>query len=288
MGADTEIAWCDHTFNPWMGCQRVSPGCENCYAEAFVSKRMKLPVWGPTAPRKVTSDANWKQPLKWNREAERTGKRARVFCASLADVFEDRAELKAPRARLWRLIGETPMLDWLLLTKRPQNVAHLAPLAALHAWDSGGPDTLVWPSNVWLGTTAEDQRRADERIPYLLEIKGPAVRFVSYEPALGPVDFSPWLAEDGYESNGPLLWVSSVPRLGWIIVGGESGPGARAFNPTWAREVITQAQGTGCAVFVKQMGDNVLNLADMPLSRKGGDPAEWPAELRVREWPRFH
>lgn len=276
MGENSEIAWTDHTFNPWMGCQRVSPGCEHCYAEAFVAGRMKLPLWGPKALRQVTSEANWRKPLKWNRDAEKTGKRARVFCASLADVFEDRPELVDTRARLFRLIEATHRLDWLLLTKRPENVRRLATECT---WFD------VWPENVWLGTTAEDQRRADERIPHLLDVEGPALRFVSYEPALGPVDFSPWLAEDGYESNGPLGWVSSVPRLDWIIVGGESGPGARAFNPTWAKDLIAQARGTGCAVFVKQMGDNVLNLADVPLSRKGGNPAEWPVELRVREWP---
>ena len=247
--------------------------------------RMKLPLWGPKAPRQVTSDANWRKPLKWNRDAAKAGVRARVFCASLADVFEDRPELVAPRARLWRLIGETPMLDWLLLTKRPENVDRLAYAAGLHAWDGGGPDAPTWPANVWLGTTAEDQRRADERISTLLSIHGPAVQFVSYEPALGPVDFFAFLKTPLRDESLAALQSPPMPGLDWIIVGGESGPGARSFNPNWAREVVNQTRGTGCAVFVKQMGDNVLNFADVPLSRKGGNPAEWPVELRVREWP---
>ncbi|HEY2512934.1 MAG TPA: DUF5131 family protein, partial [Polyangiaceae bacterium] len=118
MVANSKIQWTDHTFNPWWGCQRVSPGCEHCYAEAF-AKRTGHGVWGPTAQRRFFGEAHWKEPLKWNEAAKRSGQRARVFCASMADVFEDRWELEPHRARLAGLIRVTPHLDWLLLTKRP-------------------------------------------------------------------------------------------------------------------------------------------------------------------------
>ena len=129
MGAESKIEWTDHTFNPWWGCEKVSPGCAHCYADAFAKRlghgttRPKL--WGPGSERKVASEAMWREPIKWNRSAEKAGKRARVFCASMADVFEDRPDLLVPRARLFRLVAATPHLDWLLLTKRPENAARL-------------------------------------------------------------------------------------------------------------------------------------------------------------------
>lgn len=291
MGEQTEIAWTDHTFNPWWGCQRVSPGCEHCYAETF-AKRVGLKVWGPQSERRFFGDKHWREPLKWNRKAASEGRRARVFCASMADVFEERADLVEPRARLVRLIAATPYLDWLLLTKRPENMLQLGAEAGL--------DPEGWLSNIWLGTTAEDQRRADERLPHLLEVPA-AVRFVSYEPALGLVDFRRHL--DSPECAG----------LDWIIVGGESGAGARPFDAAWAREVVRTCRDTGTWCFVKQMGarpyDSNVNASDWPdetrfvglpdgapvtvagagirlLDAKGGDMAEWPDDLRVREWPR--
>lgn len=299
MGENSEIAWTHHTFNPWWGCARVSPGCEHCYAEQLAVVRRKLPVWGVNADRKPMSEAYWRQPLKWNRDAEKAGERRRVFCASMADVFERlpisanasaRKTIEAGRLRLWHLIRETPWLDYLLLTKRPQNVAGLVP----GPWMN--PEVASWPSNVWLGVTAEDQKRADERIPILLSIPA-RVRFVSYEPALGPVDFAACL-HIGHEWCGR-------PTVDWIIVGGESGAKARPFDLAWARSTVRQCHAAGVACFVKQMGARAFEMfppqmypddvsrwhAQVPRERafldaKGGDPSEWPEDLRVREFPR--
>ncbi len=269
MGEVSGIAWTDATFNPWWGCTRVSPGCEHCYAETLATVRRKLPVWGVDAERKPMSEAYWREPAKWNRKAEAEGVRKRVFCASMADVFETPplrneqawATMNAARERLWDTIAMTPYLDWLLLTKRPQNVAGLAP------W---GPERDPWPVNVWLGTTTEDQQRYDERWPILSKI-GAHTRFVSHEPALGPIDI-------GMSTSGDV-----VPD--WVITGGESGAGARPYNPSWAKDVIAQCRARGVAPFVKQLGANVIDFSGAIHDRKGGDPSEWPAELRVQEFP---
>lgn len=266
MSENSKIAWTDHTFNPWWGCARVSPGCEHCYAEQLATVRRKLPVWGVHAERKPMSEAYWREPLKWNRKAQKDGVRARVFCASMADVFEvapatnqqANEVMAVARTRLWPLINGTPWLDWLLLTKRPQNVEWIAP------WGD------LWPSNVWLGTTAEDQKRYAERWPALARIQA-AVRFISHEPALGPIAIDP-------AGNGDLP--------DWVITGGESGPGARPYNPSWAKDVIAQCRALGIAPFVKQLGSNVIDFSGAIKHPKGGDPEEWPAELRVQEFPR--
>lgn len=308
MGERSKIAWTDHTFNPWWGCARVSPGCENCYAETF-AKRIghgkRLPqIWGVQGERKLFGEKHWREPLRWNAAAEKAGERHRVFCASMADVFEERPELVAPRAKLWRLIGETPSLDWLLLTKRPENAEFLASQAALLAWDGGGPDAPVWPPNVWLGVTCEDQKRADERLSTLLTIAGPAVRFASYEPALEEVDFFAFLRSNIRDASLAALGSPPLPGLDWIIVGGESGPDARTFDVAWARNVLAQVLGTTASVFIKQLGarasDPVNGLAGASLAvphdaralvaqrlrdRAGADPSEWPDYLRVREVP---
>src|SRR4051812_42185869 len=126
MAKNSHIEWTHHTFNPWWGCTKVSPACNNCYAELW-AKRMGHKIWGGTAPRRFFTDAHWKGPLVWNEEAQAKGERERVFCASMADVFERRAELNPYRERLWALIAETPWLDWLLLTKRPQNIGGMVP-----------------------------------------------------------------------------------------------------------------------------------------------------------------
>ncbi len=238
MGRGSAISWTDNTFNPWWGCVRVSPGCENCYAEAF-AKRTGKAKWGPTAERRLFGDKHWAEPMQWNRRAVAAGERERVFCSSMADVFEDRRDLDAQRARLWDLIAATPGLDWQLLTKRPQNMARLAP----QAWADG------WPANVWAGTTAEDQRYADERIPALLKVPA-RVRFVSYEPALGPVDLSAWLVDD-------LFRMGRAPRameINWVIAGGESGPGRRTCETEWFAKVADQCERAGAAFFMKQDG----------------------------------
>lgn len=225
MGENTKIEWATHTFNPWWGCTKVSEACKNCYAEAW-AKRVGQPVWGPKSGRRFFTEQHWKSPLSWNRKAETSQERPRVFCASMADVFEDRDELTPWRNRLWELIEETPHLDWLLLTKRPQNVSRLA------RW---GAD---WPSNVWLGTTVELQKRADELLPHLAAVPA-KVRFISAEPLLGPLDLSPYLETS----------------IDWLITGGESGPKARPASPDWFRSLLTQCMEHDVAFHFKQWGD---------------------------------
>lgn len=281
MGESSAIAWTDHTFSPWWGCTRVSPGCERCYAERLATVRRKLPVWGVDAPRKEMSEAYWRAPFKWNRKAEAAGVRARVFCASMADVFETvpernvhaRVVMARVRSRLFPMIQATPWLDWLLLTKRPQNVESIAP----GAWALDG-----WPPNVWLGVTVEDNDRRS-RIDTLREIPA-AVRFISYEPAVEGVDFR-----------------DHLEGIDWLIVGGESGAGARIFDIEWARQAIAAARTQGAAPFMKQLGSDPHDSRRTliggwspgdpePDTRvhakgKGDDPSEWPEDLRVQEFP---
>lgn len=223
MGQNSTIEWTDHTFNPWWGCVRVSDGCKHCYAEAL-AKRYGLQIWGVETERRFMSDGHWKQPHKWNKEAQRRGQRARVFCASMADVFEDNDALTAERSKLWELIEQTQSLDWLLLTKRPENMRRLAP------WDR-------WPPNVWAMTTTENQRAVDKRLPYLVDIQA-SVRGLSVEPLLGEIDLTHWLGQ-----------------IDWVIVGGESGAGARPMNPQWVRSLRDQCLDAGVAFFFKQWGN---------------------------------
>lgn len=232
MARNSKIEWTHHTFNPWWGCAKVSPACKHCYAATFATRvghGKRLPViWGPNASRKFFGDAHWKNPVKWNRDALERGVRERVFCASMADVFEPRAELVEPRRRLFRLIESTPQLDWLLLSKRPE---HAKELAAACGW------TNAWPSNVWAGATVENQRYADARIPALEAIPA-SVRFLSSEPLLGPLSLERWLGTS----------------IHWVIVGGESGGGARVSKLAWVRSVRDQCIASGTAFHFKQWG----------------------------------
>jgi len=223
MGKHSTIEWTDHTFNPWWGCEKVSPACTHCYAETW-ARRVGQNVWGRNTSRRFFSDQHWREPLRWQRDAEREGLRRRVFCASMADVFEVRTELDAFRDRLWLLIEQTPLLDWLLLTKRPEHVR------------SSVPWTTQWPENVWLGTTAEDQQWYERRVTSLTE-SGARTLFLSCEPLLGPIRLD-----------------LSV-RLHWVIVGGESGAHARAMHPMWARELRDQCNSAQIAFFFKQWGE---------------------------------
>ena len=296
MGQATKIEWCDHTFNPWWGCIRVSPGCEHCYAETF-AKRTGHDVWGPakTTGRRMLSESYWRGPEKWNAKAAADGVRRRVFCASMADVFEDHPALPEPRARLFDLIEDTPHLDWLLLTKRPENMNRMAPLR----WAGR------WPANVWAGCSVEDQKRADERLPHLLGVPA-RIRFLSCEPLVGPVEFS----DVTHRSDCVSVWGKpALAGIHWVIVGGESGPGARSMDVAWARSIVAQCRGAGVAPFVKQLGARPHDSKDQDgrcdcpqwterceapghatgwmrlRDPKGGDWNEWPANLRVREWP---
>lgn len=220
MAQKTGIAWTDHTFNIAWGCVKVSPGCKHCYADTL-SNRMGHDVWGPRANRRVLSPSYWKEPHKWNRAAEEEGRIHLVFSSSMCDVFEDHPTITEQRERLWQLIRETPNLHWQLLTKRPERIAENLPAD----WGVGYP-------NVWLGTSIENDDyvwRAD----HLRDIPA-VVRFVSYEPALGPL---------------PSLNLSG---LDWIIYGGESGPGWRDHDLDWPREMRRRCEEAGVVFFYKQ------------------------------------
>jgi protein gp37 len=251
---NTKIEWADHTFNPWEGCQKVGPGCDHCYAEARNARfgGGVAPNWGPGAPRRRTSVANWNQPLKWDHKAWSNGARARVFCASLADVFDNTVDPEW-RADLFALIQRTQHLDWLLLTKRIGNVLAMLP----PSFDGASPYGAY--RNVWIGATVVNQEEADRDIPKLLDVPA-RVRFLSIEPMLGPVDLSEWLP---IEAVLPLAnpWRRRTKfgepdsGIGWVIVGGESGPGARPMHPQWARDLRDQCAAAGVAYLFKQWGE---------------------------------
>lgn len=338
MGAETKIEWCDHTFNPWRGCSKVHTGCTNCYAEKNAKRNPRIfGEWGDNGTRVVASEAMWREPLKWDRDAAAAGERRRVFCASLADVFEDRPELESPRWRLFRLIQATPHLDWLLLTKRPAFAAKWLS----EFWAKGGMEPIEPLPNVWIGASVSDQKTADEMIPALLRVPA-AVRFLSVEPLVGPVDldlamgsdhscrqcgFEPLEGAEGYKDiHGDRAecvvckMPFPMPRINWVICGGESGPKARPCDVAWIRAIVQQCAAASVPCFVKQLGANVISRNDagwsgdephewpdgveydenihgyrdsdfqgsdvrVRLSAKGGDMNEWPEDLRVREFP---
>ena len=330
----TAIQWATHTFNPWIGCTKVHAGCTSCYAEADMDHRRGRVAWGPSGTRSRTSDANWREPLKWNRKAEcncgASGlgpkqcefceggcERPRVFCASLADVFEDwqgkivdhqgnqlrrcgcsddpqtrpitepitclrcgstsrPLTMRDCRCDLLGIINQTPNLDWLLLTKRPENVCRMMAAATNN----------INHFNIWLGTSVSDQETAEQYVGELAKLRDLVpVLFVSYEPALGPVD---WGSVRGFS------------KVDWLIMGGESGPNARDCSIEWIASSIEQCRAAGVAPFVKQLGKRSAEYLDRPSGpngkgqeskwlqlkdKKGGDPSEWPEPLRVREMP---
>lgn len=331
MGEVTGISWCDSTWNPWIGCTKVSPGCDHCYASVSTPARAMHIEWGPGHLRHRTAALNWGNPLRWNarpfyrclacgwrgsgplviahkppnfhppvewatrcpacNEPTITEARRRVFCGSLCDVFDNEVPPEW-RADLFDLIANTPRLDWLLLTKRIGNAEDMMNRALL----DDGPD---WPwDNLWLGATVVNQEEANRDIPKLLATPA-AKRFVSYEPALGPVDWSALFAAND------LHKIDGGPRIDWIIVGGESdqpGMRARPFDIGWARSTIEQCRDAGVACFVKQLGARPIRYEcgmrercthpdcgprSVTLrDRAGANPAEWPEDLRVREFPR--
>lgn len=222
MADSTEIAWTDSTFNPWWGCAKISPGCANCYAEAL-DARNGGDHWGAgKAPRRMSAH-NWNNPLRWQREAERTGVRRKVFCGSMCDW----AAVEGPAdelARLWDMIRKTPMLDWQLLTKRADRIAELLP----SDWGDGY-------ANVWLGVSVEDRNHGVPRIDILRKIPA-RVRFLSCEPLLGDI--------------GPV----DLSGIGWVIVGGESGPKARPLSPEWVATIQIQCHQQNVPFFFKQWG----------------------------------
>ena len=313
MAENSKIEWTDHTFNPWMGCTKVSPGCTHCYAETMMDKRYGKVKWGPQGTRVRTSEAMWKKPLSWNKdewaECDVCGwrgkydketlcpdcnhpmirvmkqTRQRVFCASLADVFEDRPDVFLWRNDLFQLIEQTPNLDWLILTKRPENI------------------NRAMPENVWLGVSVENQKEANKRIP-LLQIMPARIKFLSCEPLLGHIDLSEALEPDEEawhevnaewdhddepeefveECEAELDWVNygndlvdnpehrewvnnrraragfktlKHSAIDWVICGGESGPDARPMNPMWAQELRDECQAAEIPFFFKQWGEYV-------------------------------
>lgn len=249
MGKETAIEWADDTFNPWVGCSKVSPACDHCYAEGWAKRAGQPQLW--SGERRRTSDSNWREPVKWNAEAMEHNRRRRVFCASLADVFDNEVPPEW-RASLFRLIRGTPYLDWLLLTKRIGNARRMIEEAisqqstiAPRCQDGSAP----W-ANLWLGATVVNQEEADRDIPKLLNTPA-RVRFLSIEPMLGPIDIGAYLPGARWMNHEqPML-----EPLSWVILGGESGGGARHLEVSWARSVRDQCAAAGVPFLFKQWGE---------------------------------
>lgn len=254
MGENSKIEWCHHTFNLVWGCTKVSPACQFCYAEAW-AKRTGFDVWGADKPRRTFGEKHWQEPLKWNAAAKNQGERKRVFCSSMADVFEDHPTLATERDKLFELIHQTPWLDWLLLTKRPENMNQFTP----ESWQDG------WPKNVWAGTTAENQEWAEKRIRELRKVPA-RVRFLSCEPLLGPITLG--LPCDGEQWECVNLAIPSIcskcgryrrehlaKDIQWVIAGGESGGHARPSQTDWFRYLRGQCAQAEVAFHFKQFGD---------------------------------
>lgn len=277
MGASTAIAWCDSTWNPWIGCTKVSPGCDACYAEAL-DRRYEwggARHWGAGVPRRRTSTQYWEQPRRWDRVARDHGKARRVF-PSLCDPFDNEVP-PAWRSEFFALVSETPRLTWLLLTKRIGNVRSLLPVwwEDPEAWEFCAPG-----ANAWIGASIVDQAEADRDIPKLLAIESFARRFVSHEPALGPID---WWEIPVPGTHGEMCDLAKIDQ---IIVGGESSQGGRRGRPfelEWARSTIKQCREARVAPFVKQLGSCWRGAGVK--HRAGADPSEWPEDLRVQEIP---
>lgn len=310
MGTSSSIEWTDRTWNPLVGCSRVSEGCRHCYAERFVHRGLAAQHRGLTIAGDGGKGPRWTgdvrlvperlgEPLRWK-------KAQRVFVNSLSDLFHENVAFETIAA-VFGVMEACPHLTFQVLTKRPRRAREFCAWVKresgrLHPSDR--PRAFPLP-NLWLGVSVEDQRTADERIPVLLELPA-ALHFVSYEPALGPVDFGRYVSgrERVHGVASPSVGHRIVDRLGWIIVGGESGPGARPFDLAWARSTIEQCRTARVACFVKQLGARPIAAHHQVESggvmsveggefvdplylrhRKGADPAEWPEDLRIREVP---
>ena len=345
--AITEIGWTHRprpdgtfmpgfTFNPWIGCTKVAPGCAHCYAEADFDLRRGAVKWGPNGTRKITSASYWQNPIKWNKLAEAAGERRMVFCASLADVFEEwggailnnkgkrlyhnignytdadrlviESQINHPvtmddlRRDLFKLIYATPWLDWLMLTKRPENILRMWPSAGYS--DAGVPGTLgrrLFIKNVWLGTSISDQATADRNITELVKCRGLSpVFFLSAEPLLGPIDLLANLpAERMLRWHRPM-----IKMVDWLIVGGESGQNARECHVPHIRSLTEQCRLYKTPCYTKQLGsfcssdvmlDGCSIGPNVPMGDgryrlrlkhpNGVDWDEWPVDMRIREFP---
>jgi protein gp37 len=302
MGQHTSIEWTDHTFNPWRSCQHliladgsVHPACEHCYAETM-AKRFpdKLGEWGPEGTRIMAPEKMWRQVLGWNKKAEAAGQRARVFCASIADVFEDwqgpihnsqgdmlgysdgefhtivsktpyAATMNDLRRKLFELIDATPWLDWQLLTKRPGNILKMTPPYSYHACETGDCPHSDWlecdsatarkyRDNVWLGTSVSNQQTAGELIPQLLANQGLASVLF--------LSAEPLLGHVNLHARPEWFWAGS--GIKWVICGGESGQQARPMHPDWARSLRDQCQAAGVPFFFKQWGEWKPGMSPRP------------------------
>jgi protein gp37 len=320
MGENSNIEWCHHTFNPWEGCTKVGPGCDHCYAETR-NNRFGGGNWGAGAPRRRTSPANWKKPLKWNRDAAASGVRPRVFCASLADWLDKEVPFEW-LADLLNLIRQTPHLDWLLLTKRIGNWDARLDGVHAHAYygtDDGDAELFDWidgwlngkaPANVWVGATVVNQQESDRDIPKLLNVPA-KVRWLSMEPLLSAVklpyvDFhcdlcggtgmlARWPKGTCHYCNGKgsIPAISTDPKFGtpktpmrfidWVVAGGESGPSARPMHPQWAQFLRDQCKAAGVPFLFKQWGEWVPATESEDRVAVTGE-----GNFRVRSWERLH
>ena len=256
MAENTAIQWTDNTLNFWWGCQKVSQGCSNCYAESF-SKRVGRDIWGPpAATQRWRTKGTWNDVLKWQRQAAKTGQRKKVFTMSMGDFFEDHPQVNSWRLEALDILEACDMLDFQLLTKRPENILKMVP----------GDWRKEWPEHVWIGTSVENQAVANERIPHLINIPA-MVKFLSMEPLLETVD------------------ILCLDKFDWVIVGGESGHHSREMPMSAVRSIIEDCQEFDVALFIKQMGEvqvRKMGLAD----KKGGDWDEWPDHLKIRQFPK--
>lgn len=261
----TKIEWTDYSFSIWNGCYKVSPGCENCYAMEMLDHRFGRAKWGKGEERPVTSPDYWKDPFRWDRKAAREGKRFRVFCSPSSDVFEDSPELEETRLRCFReVITQTENLTWQILTKRP---------SVMRKFFTDHPELLN--QNIHLGISVENQLWHDQRILDLVAIPDVSCRFLSYEPALGPLDIFlnvELFPELHGDPAGGFWHHSTCPSycefacggehyegdgIHWVIAGGESGSGARPAEVDWFRAVRDECRERGVAFFFKQWGEHL-------------------------------
>lgn len=258
MSKNTKIEWCDHTFNPWWGCTKVSAGCKNCYASTFANRFGVK--WGPAAERRVSSEKVWAEVMTWERAAAKAGTCAKVFCGSMCDWAEGLPMQIPLLKRLFELIQATPNLRWLMLTKRPENIGLI--MAQIKPGYGVGWTLASEYPNVWLGASVEDQHNADTRIPALLAHPA-SIHFLSAEPLLGEIDLGQWLLSECDRAENDLLELECEPsgfaksqaKVNWVIVGGESGRNARPMHKQWASNIRSQLDLYGVPFFFKQWGE---------------------------------